>query len=185
MARPCAQLESTFLSCDFWPAVSNPPHDHPIIICCFLRHVWSNNHESTPPSGAGAMKEMTWDTLKSTIIAKTLLLEEAEYKMEGVHLLAMMHKYSGMWLQALPISFVCLRMDDSTIHIAIGLRLGTAICVPHSCQLCSADVAPLETHELSCKFGKCRHSRHAVLNDIIHCTLSAARIPSRLEPSGL
>ena len=69
--------------------------------------------------------------------------------MERVRLLAVMDKYSGAWLKALSISSVGLRMDDSTLHIVVGLRLGTAICAPHSCQLCSADVAPLGIHGLA------------------------------------
>ena len=41
------------------------------------------------------------------------------------------------------------------------------------------------THGLSCNFSEGMHSRHATLNDIIYCTLSAAKIASRSEPLGL
>ena len=40
---------------------------------------------------------------------------------------------SGAWLQALPISSVGLRMDDDVIRVAVGLRLGTNLCEPHTC----------------------------------------------------
>ena len=43
----------------------------------------------------------------------------------------------------------------------------------------------LATHGLSCRWSEGRHSRHSSLNDIIHRALSAAKIPARLEPSGV
>ncbi len=41
------------------------------------------------------------------------------------------------------------------------------------------------THGLSGRFSKSRHHRHAAINNIIHRALSTAKIPSRLELSGL
>ena len=41
------------------------------------------------------------------------------------------------------------------------------------------------THDLSCCWSEGRHHRHGAVNDIIHRALSSAKIPSRLEPSGL
>ena len=38
---------------------------------------------------------------------------------------------------------------------------------------------------LSCRWSEGRHPRHAAINDIIQRTLTAAGVPSRLEPSGL
>ena len=69
--------------------------------------------------------------------------------------------------------------------MAVGLRLGTPLCQPHSCNLCGAEVDHLATHGLSCRWSTGRHSRHATLNDIIHRALATATIPSHLEPSGL
>lgn len=43
----------------------------------------------------------------------------------------------------------------------------------------------LATHGLSCQHSEGRHHRHSAINAIIHRALSSARIPSRLEPSGL
>ena len=40
-------------------------------------------------------------------------------------------------------------------------------------------------HGLSCRFSQGRLSRHNAVNSIIQHTLTAAKIPSRLEPSGL
>ena len=100
-------------------------------------------------------------------------------------LLAVATKESGAWLSAPPISSVGLRMDDEVIHVAVGLRLGVALCEPHQCRHCQAEVDHLGTHGLSCRFSRGRHARHAAINDIIKRSLDAAKIPSHLEPTGL
>ena len=81
--------------------------------------------------------------------------------------------------------YVGLRMDDTTLRIAVGLRLGTTICAPHICQCCGVEVSAKGTHGLSCKASSGRHFRHIAMNDIIVRTMSAAGIPARLEPPGL
>ena len=83
---------------------------------------------------------------------------------------------------ALPISNLGLRMDDSTIRAAVGLRLGLPLAHPHFCGLCGAEVDQFSTHGLSCKKSK---GRHASLNDVLYRAFHAAKIPARLEPSGL
>ena len=84
-----------------------------------------------------------------------------------------------------PCSSLGLRMDDTAIRVAVGLRLGCTLCKPHNCHHCGAAVDALATHGLSCKQSEGRHFRHSSLNDIIHRALSAAKIPSRLEPAGM
>ena len=63
--------------------------------------------------------------------------------------------------------------------------MGTAVCGPHSCQLRGTAVDSLGRHALSCRRSKGRHQWQAALNDIIKRGLSAAHVPSRLEPVGL
>ena len=43
----------------------------------------------------------------------------------------------------------------------------------------------LAIHGLSCRQNQGRHFRHAAMNDIVHRSLTTAKIPSRFEPSGL
>ena len=100
-------------------------------------------------------------------------------------LMAASTKESGTWLNALPISSLGLRMDDNTIRVSVGLRLGTTLCRPHACLHCGAEVNHLGTHGLSCVWSEGRHHRHAALNDIVHRAFTAAHIPCRLEPSGI
>ena len=78
-----------------------------------------------------------------------------------------------------------LRMDNDTIRVAVGLRLGAPLCRPHTCHHCGSDVDSLATHGLSCRQSQGQHFRHAAMNDIVHRSLPTAKIPSRLEPSGL
>ena len=88
-------------------------------------------------------------------------------------------------MNALPISSLGLRMDNDTIRVAVGLRLGVPLCRPHTCVHCGSDVDAQGTHGLSCQYSQGRHFRHAAMNDIVHRSLVAAKIPARLEPSGL
>ena len=39
--------------------------------------------------------------------------------------------HSGDWLYALPITSCGLRLDDEAVRVAVGLRLGSSLCVPH------------------------------------------------------
>ena len=75
-------------------------------------------------------------------------------------------------------------MDDNTIQIAVGLRLGSSLCKPHTCHHCWAAVDQPAIHDLSCHWSEGRHHGHASMNNIIHRALSSAHVPSRLEPTG-
>ena len=59
-------------------------------------------------------------------------------------------------------------MDNESIRVGVGLRLGVPLCQPHLCHQCGAEVDHLATHGLSCRRSLGRHSRHATLNDTIH-----------------
>ena len=76
-------------------------------------------------------------------------------------------------------------MDNNTVLVAVGLRLGSPLCHPHTCHHCGTQVDGTALHGLSCRWSVGRHQRHTAVNDIIHCALSAAHLPSRLEPTGL
>jgi len=99
-------------------------------------------------------------------------------------LLAVTAPHSGDWLQALPISSCGLRLDDESIRVAVGLRLGLNLCEPHLCP-CGKQVDARGTHGLACKLSSGRMTRHHHINDLIWRSLSRAGIPSTKEPSGL
>ena len=145
---------------------------------------WQQGHDETPPPGSVSHRQKAWD---SPVISATYdsLLDASPDSNTRARLLAVATKESGAWLSAPPISSVGLRMDDEVIHVAVGLRLGVALCEPHQCRHCQAEVDHLGTHGLSCRFSRGRHARHAAINDIIKRSLDAAKIPSHLEPTGL
>ena len=146
--------------------------------------VWSVGHECLPPEDVAATSQKLWDFPRTASLAQRLL-DDATSDVERARLLAVSAKESGAWLRALPVSSLGLRMDDNTVRIAVGLRLGTPICGPHQCHHCSVVVDELGRHALSCRRSEGRHQRHSALNDLVKRALLSAQIPSRLEPSGL
>ena len=92
--------------------------------------------------------------------------------------------HSGDWLLALPIASCGLRLDDEAVRVAVGLRLGLNLCVPHNCP-CGALVDARGIHSLVCKRAPGRTARHQVLNDAISRAFSSAGIPCTKEPVGL
>ena len=182
---PCAYLASTAASTDLVQHIV-PPHlrDIPVPYRDEAETLWSKGHDHPPPVGTTQRHQKTWDNIKATSIADSLL-ETAPDARARARLLASSARESGVWLNVLPISSLGLRMDDDTIRVAVGLRLGAPLCRPHTCCRCGSEVDALATHGLSCRQSQGRHFRHAALNGVIHRSLTSARIPSRLEPSGL
>ena len=144
--------------------------------------VWEEDH-SHPPPPSPSCRQKAWDAskIKATI---DYLLESAANDLTKVRLLALSCPESGAWLNALPLPSIGLRKDD-VIRIAVGLRLGLALCHPHGCSDCGADVNEAGIHGLSCRYSSGRHSRHSALNNIVKRSLEAAKVPCHLEPSGL
>ena len=139
--------------------------------------VWGEDYSQPPPPHPSSC---TWDApkIKATV---DFLLESAANDLTKVRLLGFSCPESGAWLNALPLSCIGLRMDDDVIRIAVGLRLGLALCHPHACSDCGAEVNVDGIHGLSCRYSRGRHSRYSALNDIVKCSLEAAKIPSPLE----
>ena len=113
------------------------------------------------------------------------LLESAPDYMSRAHLLAAHTCDSGAWLNALQVSALGLRIDNDTVRVAIGLRLGAPLCLSHVCRYCEAEINDLGTHGFSCRKSQGCHPRHAIINSLIQRHLSAAGIPAHLESSRL
>ena len=92
-----------------------------------------------PPAENAAHKQKSWDSPRTASAAQHLL-NDATNDEEQARLLAVSTKESGVWLRALPVSSLGLRIDDNTVRIAVALRLGISVCGPHQCQHCSAMV---------------------------------------------
>ena len=134
-------------------------------------------------TGLEASKQSSWDAPRVKACFSSLL--DLANDKSSARLLAAKRKESGAWLTAPPTSSLGLRMDDETVRTAIGLRLGSAPCHPHSYLHCGQFLDELGLHGLSCRYSKGRNPRHSALNDLIKQSLSSINIPSTLEPRGL
>jgi len=98
--------------------------------------------------------------------------------------LAASFQHSGDWLFALPIASCGLKLDDEAVRIAVGLRLGLDLCVPHQCH-CSSQVDARGLHSFVCKRAPGRSARHHALNDLIARSFASAGTPVTKEPVGM
>ena len=88
------------------------------------------DQSQSPPVPPTSYRQKMWDLPRIQARADALL-PDASDPVTRARLLAVSAKESGAWLNSLPISSLGLRMDNDTIRIAIGLRLGYPLCQPH------------------------------------------------------
>src|SRR6218665_3302958 len=117
------------------------------------------------PATCPGHKQSLWD--------KPLLLKALSSFRERLHdpydwarLNASMAPHASDWPHALPLTTFNLKLSDEAVRVAVGLRLGSAICEPHTC-VCGASVSAKGSHGLSCSLGFGRQARHSNINDII------------------
>src|SRR6202000_1154207 len=148
-----------------------------------IGNLWGSIHNFERPRAPVSSKQKTWD---SPFIEadKATLMASAPDQHHRARLLAVTAAHAGDWLFALPISSCGLRLDDESIRVAVGLRLGVNLREPHQCP-CGAQVDCRGTHGLACNLSSGRTARHHYLNDLIWRRLIRAGIPSAKEPSGL
>jgi len=133
----------------------------------------------SPPSSA----QRAWDDQCCKMSAE-MQLDAAKDHVARARLLAACSQGSGDWLDALPLSSAGLKMDNATVRIAVGLRLGAPIVRPHAC-VCGATVTVDGHHGLSCRHGSGRHARHNQVNDLLcRAFISAGTLATR-EPHSL
>ena len=144
---------------------------------------WLSLSGSSAPTGELAHSQRNWDG-PLRVAVQQHLMRTASDDYTRARLLAAASPHSGEWLNAPPISAIGLRMEDSIIRVAAGLRLGSVLCAPHTCY-CGAQVDARGNHGLACKKSAGRSLRHSLLNDIIHRSLGRAQIAAVKEPAGL
>ena len=135
-----------------------------------------------PPSENERKKQAAWSKLQAAQKAESIL-EKADV-ISRSRLLAASSKESAAWLSALPVATLGNMLDDASLRIAVGLRLGAVVCTEHSC-ICGQNVDKYGHHGLSCKKSRGRFARHCALNDAIQRPLGSAHVTSVLEPAGL
>ncbi|XP_047991091.1 uncharacterized protein LOC125230111 [Leguminivora glycinivorella] len=124
-----------------------------------------------------------WDSPRLKI-AHASLIDQSPDDSERARILAVSAPESGHWLQALPSRAIGTILDPSSLRIAICLRLGSRICVPHTC-VCGKDVDRLGRHGLSCSRSAGRMFRHGTINDLVRRALATVSVPAVLEPVGM
>ena len=145
--------------------------------------VWQARYQADEPDQDSIHRQSSWD--KAAIDhAVQILYDSCRDERDMARLHAVRSPHSGDWLHALPISACGLRLDDETVRVAVGLRLGADICEPHICP-CGSLVDSRGTHGLSCRSSAGRSSRHAQINELVWRSLSRASIPSVKEPRGM
>ena len=144
--------------------------------------LWTTQHSTTTPEKENKRRQSSWITPLDLKNQKELLSNATDHP-TAARLLGVSSRESGSWLSALPSPSLGTFLDNDTVRIAIGLRLGTRLCIPYTCR-CGSMVDPYGHHPLSCNdFGR-RH-RHSQLNDTVHRALTMAGVPSSLEPVGI
>ena len=91
---------------------------------------WTTATGLPSPQPPSSTKLRTWD--ESGIQEdRAAVWSCATGDLDQARLTAVSAQYSGGWLQARPISWRGLRLDDEAIRVAVGLRLGTDLCHSH------------------------------------------------------
>ena len=146
---------------------------------------WQSRCNTAIPDAARTGIQKAWD---SPLMSRKLeeVMSAAQTQAGRARLSAAAAPHSGDFLHAVPLpcSAVGTRLDDTSLRIAVSLRLGATMCAPHTC-VCGAQVDTLGTHGLACRKSAGRHTRHNAVNDLIKRALASADIPSLLEPKSL
>ncbi len=144
---------------------------------------WMKQASSPAPLTPLSKAQRNWDDVCCKVQAASLLNGTTDF-VERARLIASCSSGSGDWLNTLPLASVGLKMDNSTVRIAAGLRLGAPIVRSHIC-VCGKTVTEDGHHGLSCRFGSGRHSRHNQLNDLLcRAFISTGTLATR-EPHSL
>ena len=135
------------------------------------------------PTTSSRGVQKNWDLPVAELRLKGLI-EGASSDIARSRLLATSAPGAGVWLNAVPIPSLGLKLDNESLRISVALRLGAKLNLPYNC-VCGAAVDDSATHGLDCRKAIGKHSRHSAVNDILYRALNTAGVPSHLEPVGL
>jgi hypothetical protein len=127
--------------------------------------------------------QRVWDNKVCEVQADELLVKAVQ-PIDRARLLASRSPGSGDWLNAMPLSSIGLKMDNASVRIAVGLRLGAPIVHLHKC-VCGATVSTDGLHGLSCRHGFGRHARHNQVNEILCRAFNSVSAYATREPHSL
>ena len=150
------------------------------------RYMWHQElktDETEPTFPQQPEAQQKWDLPLATKKLQ-LLINNAETQPKKAILQAVSSEHSSEWLSAIPSSNLGLKLNSTSLRIAVCLPLGCKIAHPYLCT-CGTAVDPLAHHPLACRLSEGRHPRHSAINATIKRAFGSADIPSSLEPAGI
>ena len=134
---------------------------------------WHTQSNAVVPDMEKIGTQKVWD---SSLVSRKFegMLSAALTQVGRARLIAAAASHSGDFLQAMPCSSLGTRLDDTSLRLAVALRLGANMCAPHTC-VCGEQVDSSGTHGLACRKSAGRHMRHNAVNDLIKKALSSGQ----------
>jgi len=120
-------------------------------------------------------KQSFWDK-PGIMSARDLVESSYSDPQQRARFLTAASPHSGYWLLALPTTVCGLRLSDEAVRVAVALRLGCSVCVPHYYR-CGSLVDAQGLHGLACKQAASRIIRHHALNDVVVRAIQSAGTP--------
>ena len=101
-------------------------------VCVAACLEWQTRCDAAVPDPARAGVQKAWD---APVVSRKReeLLSAAQNQAGRARLIAAAAPHSGDFLHAVPCSSIGTRLDDTSLRIAVSLRLGATMCAPHSC----------------------------------------------------
>ena len=106
-------------------------------------------------------------------VRSTYSMGTERYSQDGSSDASHGYQYYSSQHFALPIANCGLRLNDEALRVAVGMRLGLSLCVPHNCH-CGTLVDAQGLQAMVCKKAPGKIARHHVLHDIIWPAFGAA-----------
>ena len=130
------------------------------------------------------IRQWQQNTSMAATVFEKILTDDSSTQTDTARLRAAATLHAGDWLHDPPITAVGLRLSDEALRIAVGFRLRSRTCQPHSC-ICGAMVDVKGLQGLSCERSAPRQIRRAQMNDIIWRSVKKAQYPNVKDPVGL
>jgi len=127
--------------------------------------------------------QKNWDNPRAKLKSLSLI-ENAANDLARARLLASAAPKSGVWLNAIPVPALGLKLDNESLRISVALRSGTKLNEAYTCICGLAVLDNSATHGLDCRRAPGKHARHSEANQVIHRALSSAGVSSILGPVG-
>ena len=184
MLAPSAYLASTAATLLLQNAILNDPS--PTILDPYVEEavdLWKAMTKQEVPEAPAISCQRIWNLRVATVVHQDLL-SRCVSEVDVAKLKAAGAPHAGDWLNAPPIAGVGFRPSDEVIRVAVGYRLGSVTCQPHTC-MCGIKENARGLHGLSGRKSTPGHTRHSQLNDLIWRAVRIVQIPAVKEPVSL